>query len=71
MCREAFKNRGQALQFVPDHYKTYELCFEAVKCSGWNLQFAPEQHRDAIMCQTYQNALQWVPEQFKNLIKDL
>ena len=45
---EAIKNHGNALQFVPEHHKTYELCWEAVKNKESALQWVPGQFKNGI-----------------------
>ena len=42
MCLEAIKQEPDALQFVPEHLKSYEVCSEAVKRRIGTLCFVPD-----------------------------
>ena len=43
-CLEAVKQCGAALQYVPERFKTFELCVEAVKSGFYVLdEFVPEE----------------------------
>ena len=39
---EAVKNNGNALECIPEQFKTYELCLEAVKNNGNALEYLPK-----------------------------
>ena len=38
MC-EPIEDEPETLEFVPDHFKTQEICDEAVKEDSWELEF--------------------------------
>ena len=42
MCDKAVDNYSHALKFVPDGYKTQEMCIKAVNDHPSTIQFVPE-----------------------------
>jgi hypothetical protein len=73
MCLEAVKMFGYSREFeyIPDGFKTAELCLEAVKQDGRTLQFVPEVLRTAELCleavRSNGEALLFVPDEHKTL----
>jgi hypothetical protein len=74
ICHEAVNYSGWVgddiiLQYVPENYRTIELCYEAVRKKGEALQYVPENLKTIDLC--YEavkmdgDALQWVPKNFK------
>jgi hypothetical protein len=50
LCRAAVKDAGLMLRYVPEQYKTTELCLEAVKEWGYALAFVPEALKTPELC---------------------
>lgn len=48
-CLEAIRNKA-VLHFVPEEFRTAELCLEAVKHSEWNLQYVPKELKTLELC---------------------
>jgi hypothetical protein len=48
MCFVAIQYWGAALQYVPDKYKTYELCLDAVRQNAWTLDDVSEKLREEV-----------------------
>jgi len=46
----AVRNRDMALRFVPENFKTAELCLEAVKSNGHALDDVPEEYMTVELC---------------------
>jgi hypothetical protein len=72
MCLEAVKEseiESADLAYVPEEFKTTELCLTAVKCNGNSLRFVPAKLKtsdlclEAVKCMSY--ALQYVPNKLK------
>ena len=48
---ELVKERGLSLAFVPDEYRTYELCLEAIKVNpNMNIDCVPDKHKTYELC---------------------
>ncbi|MDR2583581.1 MAG: DUF4116 domain-containing protein [Fibromonadaceae bacterium] len=66
---EGVKQYGWMLNYVPEAFRTKELCYNAVKNNGDSLRYVPEKFKTKELCAqaTEQNgcALQYVPEEFK------
>ena len=50
--RAAVKQSGRALEYVPEGFKTVELCLAAVEQTGGSLEHVPEVHKTAELCLT-------------------
>ena len=60
---ELVKERGLSLAFVPDKYRTYEICLEAIKVNpSINIDCVPDKHK------TYELCLEVVKNSFLNRI---
>ena len=42
MCDEAIEDKPEALEFVPDCYKTQKMCEKAVEKDPWSLKYVPD-----------------------------
>ena len=75
MCFVAIRYWGAALEYVPEKYKTYELCLDAVRhntpvdegCSA--LAFVPEKYKTYDLCleairYDYLISIYWEPDQY-------
>jgi hypothetical protein len=66
---ETVKQHGWMLKFMPEAFRTEELCKEAVKNCGWALESVPEKFKTKELCnEAVENAgiaLNYVPEEFK------
>ena len=48
---ELVKEKGLSLAFVPDEYRTYELCLEAIKVNpNMNIDCVPDKHKTYELC---------------------
>ena len=67
MCEKAVDALPQALEFVPDHYRTQKMCEKAVKVKGWTLVSDP--YKTPEVCERavdgYPWALGFVSDQYK------
>ena len=60
---ELVKEKGLSLAFVPDKYRTYEICLEAIKVNpSINIDCVPDKHK------TYELCLEVVKNSFLNRI---
>ena len=60
------------LAYVPDHFKTEEMCNEAVLVDPWLMYDVPDYLKTQEMCNEVVKKVQWllfdVPNRFRNLI---
>ena len=48
---ELVKEKGLSLAFVPDKYRTYEICLEAIKVNpSINIDCVPDKHKTYELC---------------------
>lgn len=70
LCLAAVKDSAEALDYVPEKYRTEEIYQEACKHGGWVLNQVPEEYMNYEICQyavmSYGDALKYVPEKYKN-----
>ena len=63
----AVENDWEQLEFVPDNFKTTDLCHRAVKQSGTAIEFVPKRLITYDLCKTaiYNGAsLKYIPEKY-------
>lgn len=69
ICLEAVKRNGDALCWVPEDFKTSEMCFIAINQSGISLEHISSQNKTYEMCleavKNHAHALRYVPENFQ------
>jgi len=73
ICLDVVKKNGGALNYVPEEFRTYELCLEAVAAEAYDsdyaLNYVPNKHRTEELCLVAVKkagwALEFVPEELK------
>ena len=50
MCKHAFKKLSFTIGYVPDQYKSQQMCDKAVLENGGTLKSAPECYKSQEMC---------------------
>lgn len=69
ICFDEVRDSHNKLQYIPDDFKTYELCKFAVESQGLALQYVPNCFMTAELCSIAVNensiALAYVPDEFK------
>lgn len=69
VCMQEVRKRYCALRYIPDEFKTYELCRCAVESQGLALEFVPICYVTEELCNIAVNensiALAFVPDEFK------
>lgn len=67
--RITFCTREHCLRFVPEQFRTQELCSMAVGDNGWNLQSVPEEFKNEELCllaiRSHSHPICFIPERLK------
>ena len=60
------------LEYVPNHFRTQEMCERAVEENIWSVVYVPDQYKTQEMCdkavEEYLRLLKYVPDSFKKQI---
>ena len=66
----ALRRNNNVLRYIPEKYRSRDMCFEAVKKNGWALEFVPGEYRNEALClEAVKNdgaALMFVHEKYRN-----
>ncbi|MDR2583667.1 MAG: DUF4116 domain-containing protein [Fibromonadaceae bacterium] len=66
---EGIKQYGWLIQFIPEAFRTEEICCNAIKNCGIMLEYVPEKFKTKELCteatEQYGCALEFVPKEFK------
>ena len=70
MCKNAFKNLPYLIRYVPDQYKTQQMCDKAILENGGKLKSVPDCYKNyQELCSkavdNYPYALEFVPACYK------
>ena len=69
MCKHAVKRLPYLLRYVPDKYKTEQMCDEAILENGGTLKYVPDCYKNQEMCnkvvENYPYTLEYFPECYK------
>jgi len=69
------RQRGIAIKYIPEEFKTEEMCLVAVRKNGFALEYVPEKFKTEKMClvavQQDGDVLEFVPEAIVEQIKEL
>ena len=59
----------KSLLYIPENYKTHDLCFDFVQQNGMSLKYVPEEFKTKHMCleaiKQNKNAFQYIPDRYK------
>ena len=63
------KDHTECSKYVPDHFKTQEMCNKAVKHDSWMIKYVPDQFKTEEMCKELVTHKAWmldyVPDRLK------
>ena len=52
MCEKAVEDEPEALEYVPNHFKTQEMCERAIENEPYSLKFVPDYFKAQEMCES-------------------